>query len=126
MKLKTALFFAVGILFFALGFMALQDGMPEPKETRIYEQIRAYSPYKLEKRVGGFTIVNKINGEKEKPSNAEVFHRLDELEQMWGRKSLTMQNDSVLIKDANASLVATIKCQNTKEKEFVKNFFGIK
>ncbi len=47
----------------------MKRAMPEPKEERIYLAIKEYSPYKLEKRVGGLEILNTKTDTKEKPSS---------------------------------------------------------
>ena len=99
--------------------------MPEPKEERIYKELQVYIPYHLEKYVGGFTIVDKRNGNEEKPSAAEVMLRLDELEKEWGHQHLKVVNNEVYILGDNNQTVEKLFIQTPKERQFLKHFFGI-
>ena len=82
-------------------------------------------PYILDKKIGGLYIVDKRTGEKESPSSKEVFHRLDELEQKWGKEYLSIENNDVLIKGENNQTVARIFIETEKERIFVKTFYGL-
>jgi len=107
-----------------MGYVSMQRAMPEAKEQRIYEAIEIYSPYKLEKRIGGLTILNLKTNKKEKPSAAEVLHRKDELDKQWAKKHLSIVNNDVIIKkDDNTTVKIFIQTQ--KERDFIKSFFGI-
>jgi len=122
---KKIIFIGIIVGFFVMGFLSMQRAMPAEKETRIYNAIKVYSPYKLEKRMGGLTIVDTRTGIKEKPSAAEVYLRLDELEKVWAKKHLRLQkNDLVVVGDNNQSIVK-IYIENEKEMLFVKSFYGI-
>ena len=83
--MKKALIFGFFTAFLILGMVSLKRAMPDAKENRIYMAIKVYSPYEMEKRIGGLTIVDKRTGIKEKPSSKEVFLRMDELEKNGGR-----------------------------------------
>ena len=121
---KKVLIFSLLFAFLAMGIVAMKRAMPEPKEERIYTAIKVYSPYAVEQSIGGLTIIDKRDDTKEKPSAAEVLHRLDELDKAWGKKNLSIENNDVLIKKDDNSTVK-IFMETSKEKEFVKNFFGI-
>ena len=99
--------------------------MPEQKEERIYTAIKVYSPYKLEKRIGGLTIIDSRDGRKEKPSPAEVYWRLDELEKEWAVKHLRLENSEVVVIGDNNQSIVNIHIENEKEMSFVKSFYGI-
>jgi hypothetical protein len=125
MTIKKGLIFGVLFAFLILGVLSMQRAMPEAKEARIYKEIKIYSPYTLEKRMGGLTIVDKRTGIKEKPSAAEVMHRLDELDKEWGKEHLKIeQNDLVILGDNNQTLVR-IYIETQEERAFLNNFFGI-
>ncbi|MDT8337684.1 MAG: hypothetical protein RQ763_00650, partial [Sulfurimonas sp.] len=79
----------------------------------------------VEKKVGGLTIIDKRNGEKESPSSKEFFHRVDELDKKWGKEHLVVDNNEVLVIGENNQTVAKIFIENQKEREFLKSFFGI-
>ena len=108
-----------------MGFVSMQRAMPEAKEDRIYKAIRIYSPYKVEKRLGGLTIVDSRDGEKEKPSPAEFYHRLDEVDKEWGNKHLRVENNDVVILGENNQSVVKIYLENEAERKFVQSFYGI-
>jgi hypothetical protein len=125
MSIKKGLIFGLIAASLILGMISMKRAMPNPKEERIYEAIKVYSPYVLEKRIGGLAIVDKRDGEKEKPSATEALHRMDELEQTWGKKHLRVEGNQVLVIGDNNQSVAKIFIETQKEREFLKNFFGI-
>ncbi|MEA1891684.1 MAG: hypothetical protein U9N33_03130 [Campylobacterota bacterium] len=121
---KKFIVFSLLFAFLVMGFVAMQRAMPEAKEDRIYKAIKVYSPYELEKRMGGLTIINTKDGTKEKPSAAEALHRIDELDKQWAKKHLSVQGNDVLItRDGNTTVKIFI--QTPKERAFIKSFFGI-
>jgi len=112
------------LAFLIMGAVSMKRALPEDKEERIYKAIKAYSPYIYEKRLGGLTIVDTRNNEKEKPSAAEVLYRMDELDKQWAKNNLTIiDNDVVITKDDNTTV--KIYMETPKERTFVKSFFGI-
>ncbi len=125
MNVKKALIMGVVFAFLIMGFVAMQRAMPEAKEDRIYKAVKVYSPYKLEKRIGGLSIVNTQTGEKEKPDAAEVLLRLDELDKQWGKKHLKVSGNEVLVLGENNQTIVRIFIKNEKERAFLHNFFGI-
>lgn len=125
MSVKKALIFGFFTSFLILGILSMQRAMPETKEDRIYKAIKVYSPYIMEKRIGGLTIIDKRDGAKEKPNSADVFHRLDELEEKWGKEHLRVENNEVIILGENNQTIARIFIETQKEREFIKRFYGI-
>lgn len=125
MNLKKALILGLLAAFLILGVISMERAMPDTKEDRIYKAIKVYSPYLLEKRIGGLAIVDKRNGEKEKPSAKEVLHRMDELEKKWGKDHLRVENNQLIVIGENDQTVARIFIETQKEREFLKNFYGI-
>lgn len=125
-KQSNILLFVLTILFFGFGFIAMQNAKPFPKEERIYSLIQKEMPYTLEKRVGGFTIVFKDSADKVKPSNEELFRKLESIDKFWAKTHLKVLSDKALILDTNQTVAKEIKFENDKEKEFVITYFGIK
>ena len=111
--------------FLIMGGLSIKRALPEKKEERIYLAIKEYSPYHLQKRIGGLEILDTRTDTKEKPSSAEVMHRLDEVEQLWGKENLRIENSTVLVMDENKTTIAEIIIENKKERDFLKSFFGI-
>lgn len=123
--IKKVLISAFLFAFLIMGVLSIKRALPEPKEERIYLAIKAYSPYKLQKRVGGLEILDTRDDTKEKPSSAEIMHRLDEVEQEWGKAHLRVENSTVIVLDTNKSTIAEIAIETKKERDFIKTFFGI-
>ena len=126
--MKMSKFFIIGlaILFFILGFNALQEAQPSHKNKRIYTILQEYNPYYLEKRIGGFSILSKDDNIKEKPPITEVYHRLEQLEKGWGIKHLKIKNNSLYVYDNNKTQIKKINFKNNDEINWTKNYYGIK
>ena len=125
MNVKKILIFGVFTVAILMGVLSMQRAMPGEKVDRIYQEILVYSPYKMEKRMGGLVIIDKRDGRKEKPSNAEVFHRMDELEQGWGNKHLRIVGSDLHVMGENNQTIVRIFIESPKEKEFLQTFYGI-
>jgi len=125
MSAKKGLFIGFLFAFLVMGFISMQRAMPDAKENRIYKAIRVYSPYKVEKRIGGLTITDLRNGEKEKPSAADFYHRLDEVDKVWGNKHLRIDNNDVVVLGENNQSVVKIYLETEAERKFVQSFYGI-
>lgn len=123
--MKKGLLVGVIVASLILGYSALKNATPSKKEERIFKEIRPYSPYVLEKRVGGLEIVDKRTGTKEKPSSREVLLRLDEVESKWGKEHLRIEGNELIIFGENNQSVARLYIQNEKERKFLKDFYGI-
>ena len=63
---------------------------------KVYQALKPYMPYYLEKRVGGFQIMMKGSNEKEKPPITDVFKRLEQLEKGWGQQHLKIVGDDLI------------------------------
>ena len=121
---KRILIFLLLLGFLIMGIVSMKRAMPQSKEDRIYQAIKAHSPYQFEKRLGGLTIVNMIDGSKEKPSAAEVLWRMDELDKEWAKSHLVIKNSIITInKDDNTT--AKVEIKTPKERAFIKSFFGL-
>ncbi len=121
---KKVFIFSLLSAFLVMGFVSMKRAMPENKEKRIYKAIKAYSPYQLEKRIGGLTIINTKDDIKEKISAAEVLHRIDELDKKWAKTHLSVEGGDVIVrKDDNTTVKIFI--ETPKERAFLKSFFGI-
>ena len=125
MSIKKGLIFGFIAAFLVMGTLAMKRAAPDAKEERIYKEIKVYSPYTLEKRVGGLAIIDKRDGTKEKPSASEVLHRMDELDKKWGKDHLRVEENQLLIIGENNQTIAKIFIENQKERDFLKRFFGI-
>ncbi len=127
-KFRVSNLFIIGltVLFFVLGFKALQEAQPEQKNKRIYSELKVYIPYYLEKRIGGFQIMMKNSKEKEKPPINEVFSRLDQLEKGWGKKFLKIVDNDLIIMDKTKKQIGKISFEEPSEKRWVKRFFEMK
>jgi len=120
--LPIALFLA----FFIAGYSAFMNSKPSNKSARIYKIVREYSPYYIEKTLGGLRIKSKIDKEfKEEPSNEEFFKRFEYLEKEWGQKHLKLNGNILTIVDNNKTL-KSVKLLNQKEIDFVKKYYGVK
>ena len=125
MDVKKALGLGAVFAFFILGVVALKQAMPAHKEERIYKAISTYSPYKLEKRIGGLTIIDSRTGDKEKPASADVMLRFDEVNEIWGKSHLKVQGSDVIVLGDNNQTLVKIFIENKQERDFLKTFYGI-
>jgi hypothetical protein len=125
MNVKKALGLGAVFAFFILGVVAIKQASPAHKEERIYKAISIYSPYKMQKRIGGLTIIDSRTGDKEKPASADVMLRFDEVNQIWGKKHLKVEGSELLISGDNNQSIVKIFIQNQKERDFLKTFYGI-
>jgi len=124
--MKKYIFWALGAGFIFLGFSAYLQSIPEHKSERIYNEIKKYSPYYVDKRFGGLRILSREDKEfKEKPTNMEVFHRLDELEKTWGKRHMKLSGSNIIISDDNSTTKATIAIEGKDEMDFIHQFYGI-
>jgi len=125
MSIKKGFFLGLLFAFFALGFFAIQKATPDAKADRIYKEIKIYSPYKFEKRMGGLTIINTKTGEKEKPNAADALYRMDDLDKQWGKKHLQVVANELLVLGDNNQTVTKIFIETQEERAWLHKFFGI-
>jgi len=125
MNVKKGFFLGLLFAFFALGFIAIQKATPPAKADRIYKEIKVYSPYKFEKRMGGLAIVNTRTAEIEKPNAADALYRMDDLDKQWGKKHLKIVANDVIVLGDNNQTVTKIFIKTQKEREWLHKFYGI-
>ncbi len=121
---KKLLVFAFFAIFMFLGIMALKDSMPEPKNERVYTILQKHMPYTMEKRVGGYSIVSNETGVKEKPPAKDLFLRLEQLEQQWGKEFLKLEDNTLIILDKDKKEVEKIDLKTNEEITWVKEYFS--
>jgi hypothetical protein len=126
MKISNWFIGGLALVFFGLSYQTFQDAKPEARSERIYNEIRKFSPYYLEKRIGGFRIMMKGSDKKEQPPIDQVWSRLDQLDKGWGFNHISIINNYVIINDKNSKQIGKIKLQNEEEKQWVKKFYLIK
>ena len=117
----------MGVVFAAIimGVLSMKRAMPDAKNERMYKEIKIYSPYMFEKRIGGLTIVDKRDGRKEKPSAAEVHLRMDELNKEWGATHLRVENSDLIIVGDNNQTIVKIFIETQEERAYLHNFYGL-
>lgn len=125
--MKKYLFIALSFGFVVLGFIAYQKSVPINKDTDIYKKIKIYSPYYIKRRIGGLSILSKSDKEfKVKPTNTEVFHILDKLEQSWGKRYLKVLNSELIVMNDENKTVVKIPISSKKDKDFLNSFYGVR
>jgi len=124
--LRKYLPFALFAAFFGLAILAFMSSKPSPKNERIYKTVQHYSPYYLDKRLGGLTIKNKEDEKfKEKPTNMTLFQEFERLERTWGKQHLKIENNTLIIRDNNGTTQASIPLQSDKELTFIHNYYEV-
>ena len=116
-----------GVIFAAIvmGVLSMQRAMPDAKNERMYKEITKYSPYYMEKTIGGLSIIDKRDGRKEKPSAADVMHRMDELQKEWGKEHLKVVENDLIIMGENNQTIVKVFIQEQNERKFLKEFYGL-
>ena len=122
---KKLLVLAFFVIFMFLGIMAMEDAIPEPKNERVYTILQKHMPYTLEKRVGGYSIVSKETGVKEKPPAKDLFLRLEQLEKQWGKDFLKLENSTLIILDKDKKEIEKIDLKSTEEITWAKEYFNL-
>lgn len=126
MKTKSNNLLLLGFLvgFFIIGYIAFKDALPQDKNKRVYSIIQPYLPYTIEKRLGGFTIIDKKTGDKEKPPASEALKFMDTLDKKWGKEFLKLDGNVLIIYDANKQIIKQLEI-SPEEKKWVEIFFEI-
>jgi hypothetical protein len=126
MTTKNSNFLLLGFLvaFFIIGFIAFQNAMPQNKNERVYSILKPYLPYSVEKRLGGFTIVDKKTDEKTKPPASEALIFMDSLDKQWGKEFLKLEGNVLIILDENKQIIKQLEI-SPEEKKWVEAFFEI-
>jgi len=123
--MKTYLFIALTVGMTLMAIVAFQQAKPTPKAP-IYKVIQNYCPYYIDKRFGGLQIMSKEDKEfKEKPTNMELFHRLEFLEKAWAKNHLKMVDKKIIISDNNQTEITKIDISTDEDVKFIHSFYGI-
>ena len=118
--------FAIAATFFVIGLNAFLQSRPPHKNARIYNEVRRYSPYYLQKRFGGLEILSKNDPAfKEKPDNFHLYSELARLEKKWAKTHLKRDGDTLIIMDDNGTIRKRITLQINDEKRFVRDYYGV-
>jgi hypothetical protein len=126
-SLKKYLPFTFFAAFFLLALLAFVSGKPSEKNARVYKTVQQYSPYYLDKRLGGLTIRSKEDKEfKEKPTNLTLFKEFERLEKLWAKTHLKLSQNNLIISDNNGTQLNTLKLQNPEELLFIQNYYEIR
>ena len=125
-KLSKYIPIALFLGFLFVGLVTFFASKPTPKNMRVYKIVKEYSPYYIEKSLGGLRIRKKGDKEfKEEPTNTEFFKRYEFLEKEWGKSHLKLRNKTLyIIKDGKNA--KSIELKDANEINFVKNYYGIK
>ena len=126
-SLRKYLPFAFFAAFFALAILAFMSGKPSEKNARVYKAVQQYSPYYLDKRLGGLTIKSKEDKEfKEKPTNLTLFKEFERLEKLWAKTHLKRSNNTLIISDNNGTQLSTLELLKPEELLFIEQYYEIK
>ncbi len=125
-SLRKYLPLALFAAFFGLAILAFVSSKPTTKNERIYKAVQNYSPYYLDKRLGGLTIKSKEEKAfKEEPTNMTVFKEFERLERRWGKEHLKVENNTLIIRDNNGTTQATIPLKSDKELTFIHSYYEV-
>ena len=124
--MKKYLPIALLIGFILFGLSAFFQSKPSPKNEHVYKTVQKYSPYYMDKRFGGLTIMNKEDPEfKEKPNNMTLFKEFERLEKTWAKTHLKLESNTLIILDNNGSEQGTLPLQTKEELDFAQQFYGL-
>jgi len=123
---KKYLPIALVLGFLIFGLDAFMQSKPSNKNKRVYQTVQKYSPYYLDKRFGGLTIMNREDPEfKEKPNNMTLFKEFEKLVKVWGKKHLSVKNNQLIIVDNNGTQLSSLPLQTKEEIDFIHQYYGI-
>ena len=124
-KLSKYLPIALFLGFLFIGLVTFFASKPTQKNARVYKIVKEYSPYYIEKTLGGLRIRKKGDKEfKEEPTNAEFFKRYEFLEREWGQKHLKLKEKTLSI-IKNGKSIKTVELKDANEINFVKKYYGV-
>ena len=119
--------FALGALMIFLAAVAFIMGRPPHRDARIYPLVRQYTPFVIEKSLGGLKIRRKDDPKfKEEPDAVNFYPRLQELERAWATRHLRLEGNTLTILDDQGKPLKTIPLQNEKEKRFILEYYKVK
>ena len=118
--------FALGALMFFLAAVAFIMGRPPHRDLRIYPLVRQYSPFTVEKSLGGLVIRRKDDPKfKEEPDAVNFYPRLQALERDWATTHLRLEGDTLVILEDQARSVRRIPLKSEAEKRFVREYYQV-
>ncbi len=119
--------FALGAVMIFLAIVAFILGRPPHRDARLYPLIRQYTPFVVEKNLGGLVIRRKDNPKfKVEPDAVNFYPQLQELERNWAAKHLSLKGDTLTILDDQGKPVKSIQLRNEKEKRFIRDYYQVK
>ncbi len=124
-KYSKYLGIALGLGFFLIAFVTLINAQPQKRDRAVYNQLKPYIPYKIEKKMSGLFIRDTITQKKIEPKNAEVYNVLDNLEKDWGEKHLRREGETLIVVDDQNKTLKTIPLNTPSAKSYVHDFFGL-
>ena len=118
--------FALGALMIFLAAVAFIMGRPPHRDARIYPIVRHYTPFVIEKSLGGLKILRKDDPKfKEEPDAVSFYPRLQELERNWAAKHLRLEGNTLKILDDQGKLLKSVPLQNEQEKRFIREYYQV-
>ncbi len=123
--MSRKMFIGLIFIFVFLSAVTFITSMPQPKNARIDAALKPYMPFVLQKELKGLTILNTKTGTIYKPKLNDVYKRLDQLEQQWGKKHLRLTNDILSVVNDQNKTIKNIQIKTKKEASFVHRFFKI-
>lgn len=109
-----------------LAGVAFIIGRPEHRDSRIYPLVRQYTPFTIEKSLGGLKIHRKDDPKfSEEPDAVNFYPRLKALERQWAKTHLKLEGMTLKVLDDKGGVLKEIPLKNEKEKRFVIDYFGV-
>ena len=125
-KMRKYLLPALLLGFFLFGLNAFLESRPSSKNERVYNAVKEYSPFYIDKRFGGLQIMSKEDSSfKEKPDNMSFFKEFERLEREWGKKHLKLENNTLLILDNSGKTQSKLPLNSRDEVEFIHSYYGV-
>jgi len=119
--------FALGAVILFLTAVAFILGRPPHRDARIYPIVKQYSPYRVENGLGGLKILSKTDPKfKEEPDTVNFYARLQSLEREWAKTHLRLEGNTLKILDDRGRIIKEIPLKNTREKEFIQDYYGVR
>ncbi len=125
-KMRKYLLPALLLGFFLFGLNAFLESRPSSKNERVYNAVKEYSPFYIDKRFGGLQIMSKEDSSfKEKPDNMSFFKEFERLEREWGKTHLKLENNTLLILDNSGKTQSKLPLNSRDEVEFIHSYYGV-
>lgn len=110
-----------------LAAVAFILGRPPHRDARLYPLIRQYTPFVIEKHLGGLAIRRKDDPHfQEEPDAVNFYPRLQELERNWAAKHLKLQGNILMILDDQGKALKRLPLQNEQERRFIREYYQVK